>query len=636
MELCPCSPDVGDCPHCKTMKGGAPERVIQLINEAALTPTIVNESSKFVVVTYWWGKVNMNKNLQRPCPEDIVDPIRWQMEEELAEQDREAGGALGWADMYEKIGALSKKRKSGEMTEDERDELNGLLRDSVEVLRPLFAKPEVRADMNNRYNAKVEELKAAGQFKEPTTFADMIKHWEETMAKANCNYMATNIEFERGDYQNAINGKPLFIKRALDTLKATPGKEDWGVLYIDGDMDIHRYPAIFDTPNVDFMARGWNVDPRDNRNYKETICFDPYIFETSGGTMYFGNTETARVLLDSWMAASSDPKQIGKADDRILSMVFTEKKYALEGTVIQLPIEYLWLTDKYAGRFDGEEEDARHSDAMIEHPACLTGEERAADQGAAANRYPVGYEVIEASTKCETRGGVLYEFIAFPNEAVKNEMGRYLNYLRKATNPETGEPLFEIVKFEHRYGRYTSVAKRNEDAATALMATLSDSEPEVTLAQDAKIPEILAHLMKGHNVYIGGVPKKMPLLSDPEFIGRNLGGEADPFHKNLELDIASPMYIKSKNPIVLHLLKMCETLGDINTHLKESYMFLSRIRWYLSTPTEEAKVTEELVKAQRSDNPFVEKVSLTLADRPRRRTGGRMLSKRMTRRQKRM
>lgn len=618
------------------MKGGAPERVIQLINEAVLTPTIVNESSKFVVITYWWGKTNMNKNLQRPCPEDILDPVKWEMEEELAEQDREAGGVLGWAAVYDRMGELRKKGKTEELSDEEKLELRGLTGQSVAILRPLFAKQEVKDEMNARYNNAIEELKKVeGKFVEPRTFADMIKHWEETMAKAKCNYMATNIEFERGDYQNAINGKPLFIKRALDTLKAMPGKEDWGVLYIDGDMDIHKYPAIFDTPNVDFMARGWNVDPRDFRGYEEAVCFDPYIFETSGGTMYFGNTQTARLLLDSWMIASSDPKQVGKADDRILSMVFTQQKFALEGTVIQLPIEYLWLTDKYEGRFDGEEEDARHSDAIIEHPACLTGEERAADQGAAANRYPVGYEVIEESTRCQTRGGVFYEFIAFPNEAARNEMARYLGYLRKATNPETDEPLFEIVTFEHGYGRYTGVAKRNEEQAKALPA---GDEPEVTLAQDAPVPEILAHLMAGHSVYVGGVPAKMPIVDDTEFVGRNLGDEDDPFHKKLRLDVSSPMYIKAKNPIVIHLLKMCENLTDINTHLEESYMFLSRIRWFLSTDVAEVAEAKELAKMA-VRNPFAEELPTMPEDgkkKMRRRTGGRVVSKRETKRQKRI
>lgn len=31
---------------------------------AGLVPTIINKDSKFVVVTYWWGRGNLNKNMQ--------------------------------------------------------------------------------------------------------------------------------------------------------------------------------------------------------------------------------------------------------------------------------------------------------------------------------------------------------------------------------------------------------------------------------------------------------------------------------------------------------------------------------------------------------------------------------------------
>ena len=34
-----------------------------------MTPTIVNPKSTFVVVTYWWGRGNLNKNTARPCLE---------------------------------------------------------------------------------------------------------------------------------------------------------------------------------------------------------------------------------------------------------------------------------------------------------------------------------------------------------------------------------------------------------------------------------------------------------------------------------------------------------------------------------------------------------------------------------------
>jgi hypothetical protein len=43
----------------KTVKG--------IITRKQVAPTIVNESSKFVVVTYWWGRNKDNLNTMRPC-----------------------------------------------------------------------------------------------------------------------------------------------------------------------------------------------------------------------------------------------------------------------------------------------------------------------------------------------------------------------------------------------------------------------------------------------------------------------------------------------------------------------------------------------------------------------------------------
>ena len=39
----------------------------QIIDATNQLPTIVNENSKFVVVTYYWGKPNYNVNTARPC-----------------------------------------------------------------------------------------------------------------------------------------------------------------------------------------------------------------------------------------------------------------------------------------------------------------------------------------------------------------------------------------------------------------------------------------------------------------------------------------------------------------------------------------------------------------------------------------
>ena len=99
---------------------------------------------------------------------------------------------------------------------------------------------------------------------EATKFEDMIAEWEAMCKRIGCNYIVEEYpEFAfPGKYQLAINLKPLFIKEAL----RVAGMQGRGVLYIDGDMKLSRYPDIFDMPGVDFMARGWNVDPRGSMN----------------------------------------------------------------------------------------------------------------------------------------------------------------------------------------------------------------------------------------------------------------------------------------------------------------------------------------------------------------------------------
>ena len=133
--------------------------------------------------------------------------------------------------------------------------------------------------------------------------------------------------FDRPLYQAAINGKPVFIKKAIEACKGKgPGGTDLAVVYIDGDMRANVYPAIFDMDGIDFMARGWNIDPRGSPKYRENkVCFDPYIFETSGGIQYFANTPASLDLLDTWTLSNiANP---GKADDRVISLAFNVFKY---------------------------------------------------------------------------------------------------------------------------------------------------------------------------------------------------------------------------------------------------------------------------------------------------------------------
>ena len=43
------------------------EEIERVVKSKIKEPTIVNPESRFVVITYWWGKIQ-NKNIARPCP----------------------------------------------------------------------------------------------------------------------------------------------------------------------------------------------------------------------------------------------------------------------------------------------------------------------------------------------------------------------------------------------------------------------------------------------------------------------------------------------------------------------------------------------------------------------------------------
>jgi len=571
------------------LQGGSIESVEELIKNTPIGNVhIINPQSRFVVVTYWWGRENMNRNLQNPCPEDIMNAAKKKI---LAEIGREQGFPR---DIVDEANRLAQKPS-----------LTTAEKEYFELLQKRFKEWSTSAlssipNLRDRINAIVRQIEPAileqpGSVK-PRKFPEMIAEWEEYCKKANVNYVAINTEFPRADYQNAINGKPLFIKQALDAVKPR------NVLYIDGDMWMLKYPHIFDLENVDFMARGWNIDPRTKEKAMSRAYFDPYTLETSGGTMFFGNTTTARELLDLWAEESN--KQVGKADDRILSQVFTKDSMMLNTNTIQLPIEYLWLTDNYKGYLRGPEDASSHDDAFIEHFYCLTGEERAADQGAAASgRTPAGYDdEVTDNINYKRPTEIIYEYIFFDGDVNKRDgFARYFKYLETAKNHFTQQPLAKIVKLEEMYGPFSEVAKKNLEGllpeqprlpgiavrpgaiARPFSPRTRPQLPVASLPQNAPIRDILQKLIMGQDVELGGRVQHGP---DDDCVAVNVSRTGlDMYTRTLELDTNSPMFFSAKSRTLIHLLAMCETLKKINDHVNGSYMFMSRIRWNLLKPT---------------------------------------------------
>jgi hypothetical protein len=467
----------------------------------SLKPTIVNKDSNFVVITYWWGRGNLNKNTQRPCPEDM---------------------------------------KEGE---------------------PLT--------------------------RDPILYEKMISNWEDACRKHGCNFLAEEYpEFAvKGGYQHAINFKPYFVELALAA--AYPR----GVLYIDGDMEVLTYPGVFDIRDIDYMARGWNTDSRPGKGRKKGLaCFDPFVFEMSGGTMFFGNTKGGRDLLELWQKETS--KHPGKADDRILSMAIMLHNALAPLNTIQLPIEYLWLDLSYGPEVPlvkGED----YIQPVISHPECLTGEDRATSEGAAANRYPRAYDrYVSDFLYCDWQ--TIFEYIHFEKKSQIGPFRKYFDWMEE-------KGLVDIVPFSSKYGKnFNKIADVNEKMMEQMslkvrnqVVFISKEELETTSLHRVEsereiFPLAVKYLANGqHVVWVpSGVRSVKTVVGkaiddELEFVTKNVNkddvSKARPKYY-LELDHDYPIYFSPKSRVLKHLLMMSDSVENMQKVFNSSYLFLTRIR----------------------------------------------------------
>ena len=366
------------------------------------------------------------------------------------------------------------------------------------------------------------------QYLSPVQFEEMIAKWEKACADNNCNYMAVEYpEFAQpGGYQLAINAKPMFIVKALESCG------NRAVVYIDGDMFIRQYPTIFDRTDYDFMARGWNMDPRSSYNIDTSITFDPYTFETSGGIQWFSQNPEAIGLAKKWVEVSSTKAQHGKADDRILSLLINTYKYLCPLKMINLPVEYLWLTLDYDDRmiehiYDWDYNEMEET-KMVEHSECLTTEESAASAsgtGSGNDRQAKFYGFLEDNI--DPISEEYHEYLNFDNETQIKALKPYLNYMKTRPYINDGEeklimkglvdpndpsdesneyPLY-ITNFKDKYGNKpyfgdTSVTK-NEVANANKKRVTNMNIKNLNLAtrklngEDVVIIEDFSNLMQG-------------------------------------------------------------------------------------------------------------------------------------------
>jgi len=721
-------------------------QLVQIINNTIKTPTIVNDTSNFVVVTYWWGRNNLNQNTARPCIAfyedlirkvikffiDMINTVTKDIQNKDAipviitnilkgyKEDKKTlpyvrlisrnatsymnsiyeycniDNRLTEQEKNEKALAILEKLKStGKTPQDfefkDRTYVENILfliikyvilSNETEIIQLYLINDEIlklqkqfvetreqeqdysmlksqikeiqdkKNSINNKIKANLRVKKnhdeSSGfsdpkynntnifdilnmelRYLNPLTFEQMIDKWENACRIMNCNFLSVEYpEFAQpGGYQMAINAKPLFIKKALELCG------NRGVLYIDGDMYIRKYPGIFDMKDVDFMARGWWIDPRSSWKMDESITYDPYTFETSGGTMFFSQSHESKILADKWITESAKPYNVGKADDRILSLIFNTNKFLCNMKIIQLPIEYLWLTLDYDERllellYDYDV--TRMTETIfIEHPECLTSEDTAAGAGASNDRTPKFYSFLE---NLNAVSELFHEYIFFPDKEMTNAFKSYLDYMKNVTylddgneelvkkgfvdklNPTNNEQPLYIIDYDDRYGnkKYVSdpevtinqVAVINLDRAQSMnieglnLIAAGDNMVEIqntdNSIDDAKMISLFIKLLNqgkyviynpvnkpGYDArYYDTLKSKLELYKSLEFVfvpeikSYDFG---DFFKPAIKTNM--PMLFGPGNDILIKSLSMFLSLDDLSEYINNgSYEIISRLR----------------------------------------------------------
>ena len=445
------------------------------------------------------------------------------------------------------------------------------------------------------YNMNIYDiLNAKLRYLDSITYNEMIQNWIKSCISHNCNYLVIEYPEFVTNYQLSINAKPLFIKKALDMTK------NKSVVYIDGDMVLRQYPSIFDLEDIDFMARGWWIDPRSSYKLDESITYDPYTFETSGGTMFFSQSDYSKKLLKEWIVQTG--KQPQKADDRILSLIFNTKKFLLDMKIIQLPIEYLWLTMSYNDRmmefvYDYDETKMKTS-LFIEHPECLTTEDTAMNVSqASTNRQPKFYDFLEETDPVSEQ--IIVNFL---EEEEKTGLESYLSYMSEVQYIDDGNPILTKKKFiaknpaDNEYPLYVVKNNKKSDKHFELLESgkfnrvENISNTRLAIIREFDVLTILELLSEGKIVVYDSNFKdddniknkyyyKEFLNSDCEFLFTPIIEETKfQAYFRPQIDMNKPVCFKPST-MLENFISMFDTLSQMSDYLNYgAYHFISKIR----------------------------------------------------------
>jgi hypothetical protein len=373
--------------------------------------------------------------------------------------------------------------------------------------------------------------------------------------------------------------------------------------------------------------------------WKKVYLYDPYTFETSGGTMFFSQSDQSKLLIQKWIEEAEKPYQQGKADDRVLSLVFNTYKFLLSMKIIQLPVEYLWLTLDYDDRmmemvYDYDYAKMRTS-IFIEHPECLTTEDTAAGAGASSDRTPKYYQFLDDNLVPTSEE--MHEYLMFPNKEMTSAFRDYFDYMNgiayindgndlliergyvNVDEPDSNESPLYITSYDIKLGNkkysgdpsYTvnQISEINYKRARSMniqsMPNVIDKGDFVEVSDhtdmnDAKLQSLIIRLLvDGKNVIY------KPSNSDSSLYYNYLLENMNTLYSNLdfvftpvissfyfsdffkpEIDYSKPVLFRSGNKILIDFLSMFLSLDEVSSYLHNgAYQIMSRTRvGYLIRP----------------------------------------------------
>jgi len=183
----------------------------------------------------------------------------------------------------------------------------------------------------------------------PSYFSESIKL--QRSARIFGLTVRSHVVTDAGDWKVNVRQKPHEIKKAWEKCG------DGGLVYLDADARIIRYPHVFESIRADFAA---HLSQR--REGAEVLA--------CGGTLFFAKTDRAGRFIDKWIQCldetTSDPR--GDMDALKLAlmheveatepelrrmMIRTENKRHDGFEFQQLPPEYLWIFDLMPQLFPG-------------------------------------------------------------------------------------------------------------------------------------------------------------------------------------------------------------------------------------------------------------------------------------------